>query len=160
MSKPRKPRSAGTYWRVLVHDYNGRGEMYGKAHHVSSDPEGRLPASVGSEEYRAKADALRAEHSTETVFPGSEFDELVVGHWCHIEGMAHNTWWMNIGGVVLWVKADSRGRPQSVSVYGPGIEGDLVPGCTYDLDWRDEDGPNEPDRPANPTSPQEGTTTL
>lgn len=152
MSKPRNLRSAGTSWRVLVHDFNGVGRMYGKAHHITSDPElGRAPAELVGEDVRRRADELRAEHSTETVLPGTEFDEIVVGQWCHIEGMAPNTWWMNIGGVVVWVKADRRGRPKRVSVYGPGAYNDPVPGCEYDLDWHDEDDPSEPDRPATPS---------
>lgn len=151
MTKPRK-QSAGTDWRLLVHDYNGRGQMYGKSHHIASDAEqGRAPVELIGEDARRRADELRAEHSTETVFPGSEFDELVVGRWCHIEQMDHNTWWMNVGGVVLWVKADRRGRPKSVSVHGPGTDAELVPGCEYVLDWRDEDDqPEPPDRPAKP----------
>lgn len=34
---------------------------------------------------------------------GTEFDELVVGDWLHIERMSEQEWWMQIGGVVLGV---------------------------------------------------------
>jgi hypothetical protein len=51
--------------------------------------------------------------------PGTEFDELAVGRWCHIEQMDVGRWWMNIGGVTLWVDADRDGRAKSVTVFGP-----------------------------------------
>lgn len=150
MSAGKRVRRSGAPWRILVHDWLGKkgveetGFPYGKAHHVASDPEfGRLPVSVMGEEARAKADALRDEHSTTTVLGGTEFDELVIGRWIHLEGMDTGTWWMNVGGVTLWVKADRDGRPVSVSVYGPGRYADPEPGCSYDLDWAD-DAPKTP----------------
>ena len=139
-----KPRRAGTRWRILVHDWLGKkgveetGFPYGKAHHVTSDPEfGRLPVSVMGKEARAQADALRSERSTETVLAGTEFDELVIGRWIHLEQMDTGRWWMNIGGVTVWVKADRDGRPVSVDVYGPHDYASPVPGCEYSVTWRE-----------------------
>jgi hypothetical protein len=68
----------------------------------------------------------------------AEFDELVVGRWIHLEQMDTGTWWANIGGVTLWIRADRDGRPTSVSVYGPGDYGDPVAGCRYDCTWSAE----------------------
>lgn len=65
--------------------------------------------------------------------PGSEFDELVVGKWLHIEQMDSGTWWMDVGGVTLWVRADRDGRPRRVAVYAPGNYADAVEGCDYEV---------------------------
>jgi hypothetical protein len=70
--------------------------------------------------------------------PGTEFDELVVGKWIHIEQMDTGHWWMDIGGVTVRVKADRDGRPLSVAVYGPGDYADAVDGCSYSLTWNKE----------------------
>lgn len=67
--------------------------------------------------------------------PGTEFDELVVGKWCHIEQMDTGRWWMDIGGVTLWVRADRDGRPVSVDVYGPNDYAEPIEGCAYTLTW-------------------------
>jgi hypothetical protein len=68
--------------------------------------------------------------------PGTEFDELAVGQWCHIEQMDIGQWWMNIGGVTLWVNADRDGRAKCVTVYGPGSYADAVTGCKYEIVWQ------------------------
>lgn len=57
-------------------------------------------------------------------FPDTEFDELVVGRWCHIEAMDDNQWCMSIGGVTLHVTTDRDGRPKKVRVDGPVGEWD------------------------------------
>lgn len=68
---------------------------------------------------------------------GSEFDELVVGRWLHIEQMASGRWWMDIGGVTVHVKADRDGKPLEVRVDGPLDYNAPVEGCAYDVVWTD-----------------------
>lgn len=135
-------RRAGSPWRILVHDWRGRrgATKYGASHDVTNDPTfGHLPASLLTKaaakelaESRAYAKKLGC---TETVLPNTEFDELVIGHWIHLEQMDTGTWWMNIGGVVVWVTADRDGRPKSVTVYGPGGYAEAVPGVKYECAW-------------------------
>lgn len=72
-------------------------------------------------------------HSIEV--PDTEFDELVVGQWIHIEQMSNTTWWMCIGGVTVWVRVGRNGKPRSVSVFGPGVNDGPVEGCDYKLAW-------------------------
>jgi hypothetical protein len=71
--------------------------------------------------YHVQSDRVRGrddgEWSRTTVLDHTEFDELVVGQWIHVEAMDTGTWWMNVGGVTLWVKADRDGKPLSVAVY-------------------------------------------
>jgi len=93
---------------------------------------------------QALIDRLRAEHVAEGiradhVLPGSaEFDELVVGQWLHVEAQDATRWWMNVGGVTVWVTVDRDGRAKKVTVYGPGDYARPVPGCEYDVDWSAE----------------------
>lgn len=113
-----RPRRAGTRWRLLVHEWIGPqpdGTTYGDAHHVTNKP--------GSERRWSVHHELPA---------NTEFDELVVDRWLHIEQMDTGKWWMNVGGVVLWVDVDRDGRPKRVTTYGPGEYDDPVPGCTYE----------------------------
>ena len=121
MGKP-KVRRAGAMWRLLVHEWRGRGERtpYGVAHHVQSD------------RVRGHDDS---EWSKTTVLPRTEFDELVVGQWLHVEQMDSGVWWMNVGGVTLWVRADRDGRPLRVDVYGPDDYAEPVDGCSYEVNW-------------------------
>jgi len=125
-------RSAGSRWRLLVHDIAGKRT----AHHIQSHPD-NLPRT-SSKGLRERVLALRAKYEAEglettQVLAGTEFDELVVGRWLHVEQQTdRGTWWMDVGGVVLWVRADYRGRPRRVTVYGPGEYNDPVEGCTYD----------------------------
>lgn len=105
-------RAAGARWRLLVHERGGR------SHTVE-------PNSCEGGQWRVH------HHLPEN----TEFDELVVGRWLHIEQMDTGTWWANVGGVTLWIKADRDGRPLSVSVYGPGDYGDPVDGCRYECTW-------------------------
>jgi len=120
MSAP-KPR-AGSRWRLLVHEMTGR-SGYGKSHHVQSD----------------QRDAVSSEHSTVKVLQDTEFDELVVGDWVHIEQMDTGRWWMNVAGVTLWVTADRDGKPTAVTVFGPGAYGQAVDGVTYEYTWPDSE---------------------
>ena len=105
-------RRAGARWRLLVH------EPGGVSHHVAHDP------AFGG--FVFDAESLKNHE-----LPGTEFDELVVGRWLHIEQQDTGTWWMNIGGVTVWVRADREGRPRSVDVYGPGDYADPEPGVVY-----------------------------
>lgn len=87
----------------------------------------RLSASGQEERFRASSeDAAGPAH-------GSEFDELVVADWLHIEQMGDRSWWMRIGdggsgnpgaGVTLWIEIDPRGpvtvRLDSGSPVRPG----------------------------------------
>jgi hypothetical protein len=67
--------------------------------------------------------------------PTTEFDELAVGKWLRIEQMDSGSWWMNVGGVTLWVRADRDGNPKSVAVFGPKDYDAPVEGCAYRLRW-------------------------
>lgn len=130
MTGQTRARRAGARWRILVHDWLGKkgveqtGFPYGTAHNIGSDPR-----SLGE----------AGEHSTVTALPNTEFDELVVGQWIHLEQMDAGRWWMNIGGVTVWVKADRDGRPLSVDVYGPNDYASPAPGCEYSVTWREDD---------------------
>lgn len=124
MKRLRRP---GAPWRLLVHEWRGRqpGRREGDsgiAHHITSDPDlaRRLPDT----------ESVRTH-----VLPPTEFDELVVGRWLHIEQVGARVWWMAIGGVVVHVTADRDGRPTHVQVAGPGDYDQPVDGCTYQLDW-------------------------
>lgn len=140
-------RSAGGRWRLLVHDRIKGQRMSGASHNVSSDPgmearhaeiQARLDelAERRGRERQPLPDHLRPTYVT---YPDAEFDELVVGRWCHIEQMNTGVWWMNIGGVTIWIKADRDGRPKRVNVYGPGDYADVEPNCAYTCTWRRPD---------------------
>ena len=135
---PRALRRPGSPWRILVHTWTGGHPAYGKSHHVTNERGfGRLPLGP---DLRRRAEAQERENEreglSETVeLPGTEFDELVVGHWIHLEQMNPRQWWMSIGGVVLWVTADRDGRPRKVQVFGPGDYEEARPGCEYELKW-------------------------
>ncbi len=134
----RRLRRAGSPWRILVHDYVGGDPCYGKSYDITNDPNayrGNLSAEV-----RRLADANRQATEqaglSETInLPGTEFDELVIGHWIHLEQTNANQWWMNVGGVTVWVTADRDGHPKHVDVYGPNDYAQPEPGCTYELKW-------------------------
>lgn len=109
-------RRAGSRWRLLVHNM-AAGGMAGVSHHVKSHPdEGNLPHAVGNPDTRARMDEIAAQHSITTVLAGTEFDELVVGHFLHVEQMDTGLWWMDVGGVTVHVRADRDGNPKSVIV--------------------------------------------
>jgi hypothetical protein len=89
-------RMAGGKWRLGASKLTAKGtffpgHMYGEA------------IAVHSEDYGP-----------------NEFDELVVGKWIHLEQMDSGSWWMNVGGVTVWIRADRDGNPKRVTVYGPG----------------------------------------
>lgn len=119
-------RRAGTPWRILVHRVVGGGRS-DLAYDVASDK-------------RTREDSDCYRHIE---LPGTEFDELVVGKWIHIEQMDTGKWWMSIGGVVIWVRADRDGRPTSVDVYGPNAYAEAVEGCEYYLIWDEDPEPKQ-----------------
>jgi hypothetical protein len=131
------PRRAGSPWRILVHEYAGER----KAYDVSNDPAapGRH-AETTRRLNEMRPDLPPSEEATAvTVLAGTEFDELVVGKWIHLEQMDTGRWWMNVGGVTVNISADRDGRPRRVSVYGPGDYAEPEEGCTYEVEWSAED---------------------
>jgi hypothetical protein len=82
-----------------------------------------------------------AERGLETrqVLAETEFDELVVGQWLHIEQMDSGFWWMNIGGVTVHVKADRDGKPRKVTVSSPWDYDEPREGVTYECVWSGDD---------------------
>jgi hypothetical protein len=124
-------RRPGSPWRILVHDYVGGDPCYGKSHDVTNDPRfGHvLPGR------RAPYPPPDPDVAEMIELPGTEFDELVIGHWIHLEQMNAIQWWMNIGGVTVWVTADRDGRPRNVQVYGPKDYDAPVDGCAYTCTW-------------------------
>lgn len=117
-------RRAGSPWRILVHEWLGKGAptKYGTAHHVTN--ESGFGGRTGN-----------TEGSMTHLIPGTEFDELVVGRWIHVEQLDTGRWWLDIGGVTVQVVADRAGRPRHVSVFGPGDYAEPVDGCEYELSW-------------------------
>lgn len=132
-------RRAGARWRILVHEYTGRqkdGTCYGTAYEVTSNP--RAPQE--HEDLAARMDELAPDQPPfprmqSTVLEGTEFDELVIGSWIHLEQMDTGCWWMNVGGVTVNVQADRDGRPKAVDVAGPDDYDGRVPGCRYSVTW-------------------------
>jgi len=120
-------RRPGARWRLLVHEWAGRvsGQrdgMYGAAHSIASDTAfgGKVPDG---------------EHYKNHLFENTEFDELTVGRWLHIEQMDHRVWWMNIAGITVHATVDRDGRPLRVWVSGPYDYDEPVPDCRYELTW-------------------------
>lgn len=144
MTAPKRVRRAGARWRLLVHTVLGGGQGYGTAHDLRNYPrEAIRPLGYTDTEYaehRAKVAARHAESiamgwAKDHDLTGTEFDELVVGRFFHIEQMDTGYWWMNIGGVTVHVKADRDGRPKHLVVHGPDDYASKVPGCSYELVW-------------------------
>jgi len=131
MSRKSKIRRAGAPWRLLVHEILPR-DYSGDSYHVSSDR--RLGG--GGDDYSVEVDG-HTSWSRNIELPNTDFDELVVGEWIHIEQMDTGFWWMNIGGVTVHVKADADGKPMRVTVHGPLDYDEPVKGCTYECEWSD-----------------------
>jgi hypothetical protein len=110
-------RCAGGRWRLLVHDRLPRrtpdGILYGDAH------------SAGSTRELAGED--REGHHA-TVLEDTEFDELVVGRFLRAEQLDEGLWQVDVGGLVVHVRAGRDGNPVSVSA-----ELEPVEGVKYDL---------------------------
>ena len=126
-ARPKRLRTAGSRWRVLVHEHTPGERVSGRAHDITSGP-------------AAAQKHAEPPWTVTTVLPGTEFDELVVGRWIHVEQMDAGLWWMNVGGVVINVRADRGGRPVKVDVYGPGDYAGAEPGCRYSVTWRGVEG--------------------
>mgnify|MGYP003578201277 CR=1 FL=1 len=97
------------------------------------------PVRRAGSPWRVLAWKLKGREATEAVNvsdPSTEFDELCVGRWLHVEQMDSGRWWMNVGGVTLWVEADRDGRPKLVPVFGPKDYDQPAEGCKYELTWR------------------------
>lgn len=130
-STDRQVRRAGAYWRLLVHEVIPGQFMNGAAHNVYShqrDAVRHFEVRAGVGDYPTK------DEESVTVLPGTEFDEFVCGRWLHVEQMDSGVWWMDVGGVTLWVRVDRDGRPKSVTVYSPGNYDNPRNGCTYEID--------------------------
>jgi hypothetical protein len=148
MTRPQpRVRRAGSKWRLLVHQWLGKGEAYGTAHDLRNYPQDVIrPLEMDDAEYadyQAKVQQRRDESkakgwSKDHDLSGTEFDELVVGQWLHVEQMDTGFWWMNIGGVTVHVRADRDGRPKHVMVHGPEDYASPVDGCEYELCWRED----------------------
>jgi hypothetical protein len=111
--------------------------LYGRAYDVSNDP--TAPAR-GAETARRlsefRPDLPPFEDTTaHTVLEGTEFDELVIGRWFHLEQQDAGVWHIIIDGVVVIVTADRDGRPKRVDVYGPGDYDGPAKGCAYSVTW-------------------------
>lgn len=137
-------RRAGARWRLLVHTVLGGGQGYGTAHDLRNTPaDVARPLDYTDEEYAAFRDRILESRrearekgwAVDHDLSGTEFDELVVGHWLHVEQMDTGFWWMNVGGVTVHVRADRDGRPTHVMVHGPDDYAGAVEGCTYELEW-------------------------
>jgi len=125
--KVRRLRRAGARWRLLVHRVRPSRDGYLSDHAYDIRSHGRDPTGP---------------YGSTTVVAGTEFDELVVGSWLHVEQMDVGVWWLNVGGVTLNIRADRDGRPQWVSVTGPYDDG--VEGVTYECQWTDPDAIPDP----------------
>jgi hypothetical protein len=131
----RRLRRAGSPWRILVHrsePYGGSGDSY----HVASDK--KFGGGTG-EDRSVEADGVTY-WARYTEIPGTEFDEIVVGKWLHIEQMDTGYWWGDVGGVTIHVRADRDGNPKHVTVHGPDRWAPAVLGCGYSLDWAGKSG--------------------
>lgn len=130
-------RRPGSPWRLLVHVWLGKqpgGLRYGDSWNIdNADPgDGRrhVVERIDDGAYIAHTRHL----------PGTEFDELVVGEWLHVEQMDKRLWWMNVGGVTVMVTARKDGTPKRVTVYGP-VDYDMPRDrCTYECNWTGDGG--------------------
>lgn len=111
-------RRAGSPWRLLVH---GPGPA-GVSHHVTNRP------SYGSV-------LPDNEHRETHVLEATEFDELAVGRWLHVEQMDAGRWWARIGDVTVQIEVDRDGRPRAIAITGPDTAHASTPECDYRLDW-------------------------
>jgi hypothetical protein len=142
----RPPRRAGSPWRILVHQWLGTrstsGFRYGTAYHVGNDPSAPGRGAKTTRQLNAlrpDLPPLTGDAEAYTVLEGTEFDELVIGRWIHLEQMDAGRWWVNLGGVTVNVTADRDGRPRVVDVYGPGDYDDRQAGCRYSITWSGEE---------------------
>lgn len=139
----RPPRRAGSPWRILVHEWLGRkgSTLYGRQFDVGNDPSAPARGAETSRRLNALRPDLEptADGTGYTVLEGTEFDELVIGRWIHLEQQDSGLWWMSIGGVVVNVTADRDGRPKRVDVFGPDDYDGRQDGCAYSIAWSGEE---------------------
>lgn len=59
-----------------------------------------------------------------TDLTGAAFDELVVGHWFHMERMDNRVWWMRIGEAHINVTLDKDGTIKQITLcdYGDQVK--------------------------------------
>lgn len=126
-------RRAGAKWRVLVHEMLAGGKS-GSSHHFGSiveDKNETIECSDGTF------------YSRGTKLDGYDLDEVVVGRFLHLEQKNVGLYWLNVGGVTIWIRADRDGRPTAVDVYGPSDYDGPVEGCEYHLTWSDDSPPRK-----------------
>jgi hypothetical protein len=142
-------RRPGSPWRLLAHTWTGKkkgagGPRYGDSWHV--DNEAGVPDRQELIDGGVFDGGMYRSH--EYHFPGTEFDELVVGRWLHVEQKTGRRWWMNVGNVTVWVTVRRDGTPKHVVIYGPhDYAGGPADRCDYECNWTgspDEDGPIRP----------------
>lgn len=121
-------RRPGSPWRILVH------EPKGASHHVTNERLFGRPTTGSQPD---------SDLSKTVEIPGTEFDELVVGRWIHLEQMSGKVWWMNVGGVTINVTVDKDGNPKRVRVDGPLDYDEPVKGCRYECEWTDPPEPTK-----------------
>lgn len=132
-------RRAGSRWRLLAHQMLPDGAC-GDSIHVKSDAGFGCPAGKVERDSAVRLDGVATQHRV-VVHDGYEFDELVVGSFLHAEQLDVGVYRVDVGGVVVTVRADPDGRPQQVTVFGPDEDADPAEGCTYTLRWTAEDTP-------------------
>jgi len=125
-------RRAGSPWRLLVHEPGPDGT----SHDVTNRPTYGGTALPNTDRRRTH------------VLAATEFDELAVGRWLHVEQMEAGRWWMNIGGVTVWIEADRDGRPRNIAITGPAVHDTAAPECTYELNWNQPAPPQPPNAEA------------
>lgn len=69
----------------------------------------------------------------------TEFDELVVDDWLHVEQLDSCTWWMRVGPLVLHVSVGERGQAREVSVVEEDFGFDLNEHPTGEMVWTKAD---------------------
>ena len=138
----RRLRSAGSRWRILVHHRTPGERVSDRSYDITSDP--RAPEH--HEATLRHLDAMRPDLPPSdrsltriTVLEDTEFDELVIGRWIHLEQMDTGKWWMNVAGITIDIAVDRDGRPVFALVQGPGEFADAVPGCEYEIAWARKD---------------------
>jgi hypothetical protein len=133
------PQLAGARWRLLVHRVNPQplddGPLYDLSYDVTSDPQAAEKEAATAQRLVEIGGRPQTPQPPPTVLLDTEFDELVVGSFLHIEQMDEGLWWMNIGGVTVHVRADPDGNPTSVRVSGPLDYDEPREGVVYECTW-------------------------
>lgn len=117
MTKPKVNRKRpGATWRLLVHEMIGK-QSSGTSYDIFSHQEDADHALATQRKLEASAEAqgrTYPDYSVRQVLPDTEFDELVVGRWLHVEQMSDTDYWMDIGGLVVNVTCRPDGTPKVV----------------------------------------------